>query len=154
MKENIIKSTIAIALAGLGAYFNIILIPLLILIFLMVCDYATGMTQAWITKTVSSRLGIVGIVKKVCYMFTVAVAIVVDWIIQSALTQAGVEFTHSVFLFGMIVIVWLIINELISILENLAKVGVPLPMFLISAVKKLKVTVENKIDNDATTEIK
>ena len=64
MKETAVKSCLAIALAGLGAYFNIILVPLAILIFLMVCDYATGMTQAWITKTVSSRLGIVGIVKK------------------------------------------------------------------------------------------
>ena len=148
MKENITKSTIALALAGLGAYFNIILIPLVILIFLLVCDWVTGMTKAWITKTVSSKIGAIGIIKKVSYMFTVAVAMVVDWITQFAFTQAGVEFTHGVFLFGMIVIVWLIINELTSILENLSVIGVPLPSFLIKIVKKLKVTVESEVKTE------
>ena len=148
MKENITKSTIALALAGLGAYFNIILIPLVILIFLLVCDYVTGMTKAWITKTVSSKIGAIGIIKKVSYMFTVAVAMVVDWITQFAFTQASIEFTHGVFLFGMIVIVWLIINELTSILENLSVIGVPLPSFLTKIVKKLKVTVENEVKTE------
>ena len=152
MKENILKSTIAIALAGLGAYFNIILIPLVILILLLVCDWVTGMTKAWITKTVSSKIGAIGIIKKVSYMFTVAVAMVVDWISQSILTQMGVDFTHGVFLFGMIVIVWLIINELTSILENLSVIGVPLPLFLIAVVKKLKITVEDKVNTDTTGE--
>lgn len=150
MKANIVKSAFALAAAGLAAYFNVILIPLAILVFVMVCDWVTGMTGAWISKTVSSRTGVIGIIKKVCYLMAVAVAIVVDWIMQSALVQAGIEPTHGVVLFGMIVTIWLIINELISILENLAKIGIPLPDFLIKIVKKLKATVEEKADTDKT----
>ena len=148
MKENVLKTVIAMALAGLGAYFKVILIPLAILIFVMLCDYLSGMISAWITKTVSSRIGIIGIVKKACYLLVVAVAMVADWLTQSALAQAGIGMSNSVFLFGLIVIIWLIINELISILENMAEIGVPLPDFLLNIVKKLKVTIDNSANDE------
>ena len=48
----------------------------------------------------------------------------------------------------MIVTIWFIINELISVLENLAEIGIPLPKFLVSIVKRLKVVVENKTTED------
>ena len=44
----------------------------------------------------------------------------------------------------MIITVWLIINELISILENLGEMGVPLPSFLTSMIKTLKSKVEEQ----------
>ena len=44
--------------------------------------------------------------------------------------------------FGMLVAVWLIINELISILENLARLETPLPGFLLELVQHFKVVVE------------
>ena len=47
-------------------------------------------------------------------------------------------------LFGLIVTVWLIINELISILENLARIDVPIPAFLTKIIEKLKTTIEDK----------
>jgi len=146
VKENVIKTVLAMAAAGLAAYFKVILIPLAILVFVMVCDYLSGMISAWITNTVSSRTGIIGIVKKACYLLVVAVAMVADWLIQSALVQAGIAISSSMFLFGLIVIIWLIINELISILENMAEIGVPLPDFLVSIIKKLKIAVEANAD--------
>lgn len=149
MKENVIKTVFAVAAAGLSAYFKVILIPLSILIFVMICDYLSGMVSAWMTKTVSSRVGIVGIVKKACYLLVVAVAMVTDWLIHSALAQAGIGVSDSTFLFGLIVIIWLIINELISILENLAEVGIPLPEFLVRIIKKLKSTVDSGADISA-----
>ena len=42
------------------------------------------------------------------------------------------------------VIVWLILNECISILENIDKIGVPVPDFLMSLVKRLKSNTEQK----------
>ena len=144
MKENVIKTVFAVAAAGLAAYFKVILIPLAILVFVMICDYASGVVGAWITKSVSSREGIIGIVKKACYLLVVAVAMVADWLIHSALAQAGITISDTKFLFGLIVIIWLIINELISILENMGEIGVPLPDFLINAIKKLKVSVDSE----------
>lgn len=48
----------------------------------------------------------------------------------------------------MLVTIWLIINELISILENLGSIGVPLPKFLLTIIKKLKTTTENKVESE------
>ena len=42
-------------------------------------------------------------------------------------------------------VIWLVINELISILENVAALGAPVPGFLQSLIKRLKVSVEDKI---------
>lgn len=47
----------------------------------------------------------------------VGVAGVVDWLVRYGLTQVGVEVSFQ-FLMAAMVIVWLIINELISILET------------------------------------
>ena len=49
--------------------------------------------------------------------------------------------------FGLPVTIWLGINELISILENLGSIGVPLPKFLLKIIKKLKTTTENKVES-------
>lgn len=146
MKENILKATLALTFTGLTAYFQILLVPFALLLVVMVCDYASGMIVAWITKSLSSRIGIVGIIKKLCYLLTVTVGMVVDWVIQSALLHVGVEMQNGVFIFGVLVTVWLIINELLSILENLTKIGVPLPPFLSPLIKRLKSTVEKNAD--------
>jgi phage-related holin len=47
----------------------------------------------------------------------------------------------------MIITIWLIINELISILENLGEMNIPLPGFLIKMIKSLKSKVEDNADS-------
>lgn len=143
MKENFFKGVLTAALAGAAAYFRILVVPLVVLVTVMLIDYLTGMTRAWMTKSFSSKIGIKGIVKKVLYLALVAVGMVVDYLITGALQQAGVTVTVTGVI-GMIVTIWLIINELISILENLSQAGVPVPEFLVKLIKKLKVSTEAK----------
>lgn len=148
MKESVLKGVVSAALAGLTAYFGEIAIPLAILLFAMVADYATGMIKAWVTKELNSRIGVVGIVKKLSYLFIVCVGMIVDYLINSALAQMNITFQPQM-IFGLIVTIWLIINELISILENVSVVrGVPNPMFLTKIIARLKITVENTADTD------
>ena len=61
----------------------------------------------------------------------------------SALVSIGISLQIN-YCFGMIITVWLIINELISILENLGEMGVPLPGFLVGMIKTLKGKVEEQ----------
>ena len=145
MKENVFKAVFAVIVGGTAAYFREIAIPLVFLILVMVIDYVTGMVKAWINADLSSKTGIKGIVKKVCYLLVVCVAAVVDWLLASGLQKVGITVEIN-YLFGVIVSIWLIINELISILENLATIGVPMPAFLAAIVRKLKVAVENNAD--------
>lgn len=147
MKENIFKAVIISSLAALSAYFKVLLIPIIMLLIVMCSDYISGIVYAAISKTLSSKIGIQGIVKKAGYLLVVVCGITVDWVIRSAFISAGIE-VKSIYLFGLLVIIWLILNELISILENLSKIGVPMPKFLKTIIKRLKVTVENKGTNE------
>ena len=143
MKENIFQALIAAVVGAVAAYFNVLLIPLIVLFVVMVIDYITGMAEAYTNKTINSRIGIVGILKKVLYFALVAVGIVADYLITSALVQIHINLEVN-YCIGMIVTIWLIINELISILENLSEMGIPLPEFLIKIVKRLKNTVDKE----------
>ena len=137
-----IQMIFSAAITALISYLGVIAIPVTVLMAAMIIDYVTGMAAAWHKKKLSSKKGLSGIIKKISYLALVCVGMGVDWLIYSGLSQAGISTEHSVF-FGVLVTVWLIINELISILENLKAIGVPLPTFLTKIVKRLKITAEN-----------
>ena len=138
--EILSKLGLSLAAAGVSAYFQAIALPVMMLVAVMLGDYVSGMTKAWMKSEISSRVGLMGIIKKLCYLMLVAVAVVVDWVIFGTMRAIGLEFDLSIF--GLTVTVWLIINEIISILENLSGIGVPLPEFFRKAVGKLRVNVE------------
>ena len=146
-KEFFQQTFISVALAGLLYYLNIMAIPVIVLVCIMLIDYITGMISAWVNAELSSKKGIIGIVKKICYLFAIAAAMGIDWLIYSGMTQIGIQLDYTIF-FGVLVTIWLIINEIISILENLAKIGVPLPKFLVNVIKRLKNTTESKFESD------
>ena len=133
------------ALGALAAYFNVLLIPLCVLVAVMLVDYVTGMASAAYTKKLNSRVGVLGIVKKAGYLALVAVGMTVDYLIVSALVHIGIRLQIN-YCFGMIITIWLIINELLSILENLGELNIPLPRFLVDVVKSMKDKVESKAD--------
>lgn len=124
------------------SYMGMITVPIVMLCFVMIMDYITGMAAAWRDGNLSSKKGAFGIAKKLLYLVAVCVGVVADWVIYSGLQAVNVSLGVSTF-FGLLVTIWLVVNELISILENLKKIGVPLPKFLLSIVKKLKITTEN-----------
>ena len=143
-KQTTIQALITAALAALTYYFSILAVPIIVLMTVMVIDYITGMVSAWHNAELSSKKGVFGIIKKLCYLALVCVGMGVDWLIYSDMTQVGITMNYTVF-FGILVAIWLIINELISILENLNRIGVPLPKFITVIVKKLKNTVETEV---------
>ena len=151
MKENILQALFA-AVIGVGAaYLNVLLVPLIVMLVVMVIDYGTGMAQAYVSHTLNSRIGVTGILKKIGYIIAVTVGVVADYLISSALVNCGINISINCCI-GMIVTVWFIINELISILENLSEIGTPLPKFLVSIVKRLKNTVEAKTNENESEE--
>ena len=146
MQNKELQIFISAVFAGLLHYLGIVAVPIIILIIAMMIDYMTGMMSAWLNAELSSKKGIKGIVKKISYLALVAVAMIVDWLICCGLQQINVDIKYTVF-FAVLVAVWLIINELISVLENLAKMGVPIPNFLKKLINRLKNTVDEKGDD-------
>lgn len=151
MKEKTWHALIAVVLGGLSAYMRLMFVPLVVLIGVMIVDYMSGMLKAWGNEELSSRVGLRGIVKKLCYLMLVCVAGVVDWLIYSGLRQVGITLNFG-FCFGLIVTIWLIINELISILENLEALKVPMPGFLSKIIKHLQTAVEVRAESDEKEE--
>lgn len=145
-KDFLQQTFVSAVITGLLYYLGIVAVPIIILIVAMIIDYVTGMLSAWLNAELSSKKGIKGIVKKISYLALVAVAMIVDWLIFQGLQQINVDLHYSVF-FAVLVTVWLIINELISVLENLSRMGVPIPNFLKKIIDRLKNTVDEKGDD-------
>lgn len=86
------------------------------LIVLMALDYVTGVMCAVIDKKLSSAVGFKGICKKVLILMLVGVANVVDQhVVGSGAVLRGA------------VIAFYLSNEGLSLLENAAHVGLPIP---------------------------
>ncbi|MDR1001669.1 MAG: phage holin family protein [Oscillospiraceae bacterium] len=96
------------------------------LIAFVIIDYATGIVAAVVNKALSSRSGFVGILKKILYFAIVAVAHIVD------------EATNLGGSLRTLVIAFLVANEGISILENCARSGLPIPKKLMEVLEQIR----------------
>ena len=138
MRESVLKGLIAAVGAGVLSYFHQLAVPVLMLTAVMVLDYLPGWCRRGSAAASAVAPGLLGIVKKVCYLALVAVGGCIDWLLISGMARAGVE-TPSLFPVGLVITLWLIVNELISIVENLGEIpGFPLPGFLVSLLEKLR----------------
>ena len=143
MTEYSIKGIMTLALASVAIYLEQIGGAIAVLVGVMTLDYLTGMLKAYLTSSLSSKKGLRGIWKKLGYFAVVAAGAVCDWVIGSALTRVGIVYAMPS-LAALLVTVWLIVNELISILENLHAIQVPMPAFLMKLLRHLAIRVEEK----------
>jgi len=128
MENNgLIKSTLAAGATMLHFLFGGWSLPLQILVAVVTIDYITGLGAAFVGKRLDSRVGSKGIVKKVGFFVLVALAHLLD---KGTGMDAPVLQTA--------VIWYLIGNEGISITENLAEIGVPIPKNLPDTLARLK----------------
>lgn len=100
------------------------------LLVAIVLDYISGLIKAYNTKTLSSNIGFRGILKKVGILVIVMLAVLVD---RVTINNGGVR---------TLVVYYFVANEGLSILENLAVAGLPIPKALKNALKVIK--KENK----------
>ena len=140
---NVLKLSLAAFLAALMTYMGQIIVPVLILVGVMLLDYLTGVHAAFVRHELSSRTGLIGILKKLSYLAMVAVACVIDYLIATVGAQLGTVI--AVQFVGQLVVFWLILNELISILENVQKIGGPVPPFVAKLLQHLRGKVEESL---------
>lgn len=97
----------------------------LTLIIFMSVDYITGVSAAFIKKRLSSRVGAKGLITKFGILCIVSIATLIEKNIMDVAALRDV------------VILYYISNEGISILENITKLGVPIPQKLKDALKNI-----------------
>ncbi|ETA80633.1 phage holin family protein [Youngiibacter fragilis] len=126
----VIINSIQIVIAALGGYVGYFLGGLdgflYALIAFVVIDYLTGIMVAVLEKKLSSEVGFRGIFKKVLIFSLVAVAHIID----AELIRTGSAIRTAVIFFYLS-------NEGISILENTAKIGLPIPEKLKTVLEQL-----------------
>lgn len=133
--ENAWKALLVGTLTAMAAYLRAVTVPVVVLCAVMMLDWITGMTAAWINGELDSRVGFFGAIRKLGRLCLVAVGMAADYIIASGVSTAGAELPIDMAV-ALLVCFWLIINECISVLENCDKAGVPIPEFLKKALKR------------------
>ncbi|MFP3356835.1 phage holin family protein [Planococcus sp. SIMBA_143] len=101
-----------------------------VLLFFMFLDMVTGLLRAWMTKSLNSTLGLAGLIKK----FAVFVVLAMTAGIEYFFIHMGQD-TNGLLILG--VASFFVVNEGLSILENCAQMGLPIPPVLYNALDKL-----------------
>lgn len=143
--ENVYKA----AFAGAGAvisFFTGLPVIMWVLIGMMTLDYVTGIITGWMgvsNKTeggkLSSRAAFTGLLKKVGVLMVVLLAVLLDLAVANS---AGVSFNAVT---GATCL-WFIAAEGVSVLENAAEMGIPIPGVLRRALEILKAGGEDKTE--------
>lgn len=94
-----------------------------VLLVFVIADWITGWIAAWMNGELRSRIGHEGIIRKVTIFILVAIANLIDGILGE-----GHYIRDAVIFFYLA-------TELLSIIENVGRMGIPMPEVLRSAVK-------------------
>ena len=142
MNNNTIKVIITAVTGFLSSLLGILYVPVLLLVACNIIDYATGIfASKYRNQPVDSYKGFRGIAKKISMWLLVVVGAIVDQLLKYAAATIGITMPIT-FLIACVVAIWIICNEIISILENIKDIGAPVPPFLLPLLKNLKSQVE------------
>ncbi|RCX22617.1 toxin secretion/phage lysis holin [Fontibacillus phaseoli] len=121
--NNIITNTASIFGAVLGYAVGGFSILLQVLLVFVIADWVTGWVAAWMNGELRSRIGHEGIIRKVTIFILVSIAHLIDGILGE-----GHYIRDAVIFFYLA-------TELLSIIENVGRMGIPMPGVLRNAVK-------------------
>ena len=127
------------AVGGAIASFFVNMNPLVyILVAVMTIDYITGLIVAALGKSsktengyVSSHAAFIGLLKKACILLVVLMASLLDMAVTHG-TGIQIEAVMGA------TCLWFIASEGLSILENVASMGVPVPRILLKVLEIMK----------------
>lgn len=126
-KQNIFNTIVA----GVGTVVTYLFgswdLALQILIIFMVLDYFTGLLRGAINKELSSDIGFHGLARKAVIFVVLIVAVSLDRLMNT-----------GTWVFRTLICYFYIANEGISILENCATLGLPIPEKLKDMLMQLK----------------
>ena len=116
-QANYIKAIFTAVFAFLSALLGVLAVPVILLVVCNLIDYMTGlMASKYRAEDINSYKSIRGIFKKVSMWLLVVVGAIIDEMLLYASSTIGWK-SPVTFLIACIVAMWLICNEIISILE-------------------------------------
>ena len=132
------------AFALLFSRLGVLAIPMLALVVFNVIDYATRLIANKATGvTNTSKKSVNGIYKKFGMWVLVASCAIIDMVILQCGQYVGISLPFK-FIIAIVVAIWLVFNEFISILENVRDMGTKVPKLILNLADKILGIVEEK----------
>lgn len=146
-KAKVMKACISMITSVLASRLGILYIPIVLVIVCNVVDYVTGLMAAprRADGHISSYKSMRGIFKKIAMWILIVVGAIVDVLLLYMAQVFGYTWPFA-FVVAAVVAVWIVCNEIISILENLIDIGINLPPFLLPLVKNIKKKAEDVVN--------
>lgn len=133
------------AVTGVIAFITALIGPVgwIVIVWLLaiLLDYLTGTWAALSHGEWSSAVARQGLWHKLGSIIAAFVAAMFDIALGVILPQLGIDYHHIIL--TPIVCLWYLLTELGSMIENIDKLGAPVPDFLRKAIKKVK----NEVDH-------
>ena len=142
------QAWLTVAISAVMDFLGILAIPVFLMVGCNLIDYITGLVASkYRQEQINSYKGMRGIIKKVCMWLLVIVGAMLDVLIKYATQTMGFNIQVP-FIVATLVTVWIVVNEIVSILENLVDIGIELPPFLMPIVRRIKKEIEIVTDKN------
>lgn len=153
MKGKVTQGIITTVTGLLSSVLGALYIPVLLMVLSNIIDYVTGLMAVKYRQDggISSYKSMRGICKKVSMWLLVVVGSILDGLLMYAAPAIGFKLPGK-FLIAALVAIWIICNEIISILENMIDIGITVPKFLEPLVKQIRRTTEDAVTLEDGTE--
>ena len=116
----------ASALLGLvSSYYNGLDVVAQVLMILVILDFTWGLLCATVSKSVTSKVAYKGLLKKMSYLVMIYLGVALDRVLGQSI-------------FANVITIYLVVIEIISILEHMDKLDVQYPAFIRTLLDKLK----------------
>ena len=126
-----LRITLGLVGTGVAAVWGSIGVLVQVLLILMAIDFATGLIAAWMARELDSWVGWRGLGRKMLTLGVVACAAIVEPVV------GGIPVAQAVAGFYAM-------TEVLSVIENAARSGVPIPKILRDALVKARNDTEGQ----------
>ena len=133
--NNAFKWLFSAVVGGLAGFFNRYGILSLLVCGAVLLDIVTGLLKAKTAKEINSNAGFTGFWRKLSLFAGLFFGYLLDYLNGYLLSVSDMWSFSSDIPFGIFIGIYIVLNECISILENLYACGVTLPAFIIKSLK-------------------
>ena len=138
MEKEIVTGAVSLGVGlGVGQYVKDVSWVIISLMAFIVLDILTGLLKAWQAGDLSSSKSREGVIHKVSELIALVAGFGMDLVlprILSDLTGKPIDFK----IFGLTIAAYLILTEILSIVENLSQTGVILPEPIVKRLRDYK----------------
>lgn len=148
-----IKIVISAVCGIIAAFFDKYGILITAVITAIVIDFITGLVKAKMNGGWSSKTASKGFWKKIALLVALTFGIFLDFVVPAVLTDVGIVLPFKL-PFALVISCYIVINECISIAENLYVINPDtMPNWIVKLLKIAKKEIEEKVEDSTNIKI-